>query len=107
VSEVDKTIAMFTGVRGDVRQRERLINELLGLYSYCHDLELAAHADGDSDAEWEKVFNAVFEGGVSRRVQKIASELGIGFDWYDPDTTYEEDARAFINGLGELVTRFG
>ncbi len=30
-------------------------------------------------------------------------ELNIRFDYYDPDTSYEEDALAFSNALNEKV----
>jgi hypothetical protein len=29
----------------------------------------------------------------------------MSFDWYDPDTTYEEDAMAFINELHRFASR--
>lgn len=29
----------------------------------------------------------------------------VKFDWFDPDTTYFEDARAWVNGLREFIER--
>jgi hypothetical protein len=53
----------------------------------------------DSDASWETKFNLVFSDDLSLRVW----ELDSGFDYYDPDTTYEDDVRAFVEALQERV----
>jgi hypothetical protein len=127
LSRVDDIIAMHTGVRGDDREGSLLVNGLLGLLSYCRDLEAAAGrersllvnellgllsycldleaAAGDYEFEWEKVFDAVFQGGVCKRACAIAHKLNTILDYYDPDTTYQEDAQAFIRGLEELCRR--
>lgn len=53
----------------------------------------------DSDASWETKFEFVFSKDLSRKVWEIDPH----FDYYDPDTTYEDDVRAFVDALQERV----
>lgn len=67
-------------------------------------LELASLRDRavrilNSDAEWKTKFDLVFSDDLSLKVW----ELDPGFDYYDPDTTYEDDVRAFVDALQERV----
>lgn len=57
----------------------------------------------NEDIDWETKYDLVFCENVSRRVFKLLKELGVSFDYYDPDTSYEEDLRAFANALKEKV----
>ena len=45
-----------------------------------------------SDLSWEAKFDLIFSSHGSQKFCKLAR----GFDWYDPDTTYEEDVSAFF-----------
>ncbi|PZR54614.1 MAG: hypothetical protein DI537_54850 [Stutzerimonas stutzeri] len=109
MSELDRILRQRRSNSADARA---IIAEIEELDSYCQQLYYAAISDEQSQRErrengedvpyediWEKVFDAVFEGGISRKVIGLASKIGMSFDWYDPDTTYEEDATAFINEL--------
>ncbi len=53
----------------------------------------------NSDAEWKTKFDVIFSEDLSLRVWN----LDPGFDYRDPDTTYEEDVQAFVNALQERV----
>lgn len=53
----------------------------------------------DSDASWETKFDLVFSDDLSLKVW----DLDPGFDYYDPDTTYDDDVRAFVDALKERV----
>jgi hypothetical protein len=100
MSKVEQLIAMFNGSEG-LSDRHVLINELIGISSYCDDLAQAAQEEGGE--AWEKVYDAIFSDAVSGRVSIITERLGTCIYWSDPDTTYEEDSRAFINALTEYV----
>lgn len=45
---------------------------------------------------WEEKYEAVFSSRISKRIQV----LGFSPDYYDPDTTYEEDVTAYVNAIG-------
>jgi hypothetical protein len=45
-----------------------------------------------SDLSWEAKFDLIFSSHGSQKFCKLAR----GFDWCDPDTTYEEDLAAFF-----------
>lgn len=51
------------------------------------------------NAPWEEKYNMIFSKDISKRVHRIDP----GFDYYDPDTTYEEDACAFVRALGDRI----
>lgn len=53
----------------------------------------------ESAASWETKYALIFSATMSRRVWGLDS----GFDYYDPDTTYEADVRAFVDALQERV----
>ena len=54
-----------------------------------------------SNAYWETAYEAVF--GTSKDVQAVLRALNTRLEYYDPDTTYEEDVRAFVDALREKV----
>ena len=45
-----------------------------------------------SNLSWEAKFDLIFSPQGSQKFR----ELALGFDWYDPDTSYEEDVSAFF-----------
>ena len=52
----------------------------------------------DGDLTWEARYHLIFnKEGISGR----AAALGVRFDYYDPDTGYKEDARAYVTALRE------
>lgn len=53
----------------------------------------------ESDMSWEAKYDLIFSPEISRKV----FELVRGFDYYDPDTTYEEDVMAFFNSFKEYL----
>lgn len=50
-----------------------------------------------SSASWETKYEAVFNEDVSLRMRALCPS----FDYYDPDTSYEEDVRAFQRAASE------
>lgn len=59
-----------------------------------------------SAATDEEQYDLIFCESLSRKVFKLFNELGSSLDYYDPDTTYEEDMDAFINAFREKMERF-
>lgn len=55
------------------------------------------------DVDWEMKFDLVFSQEVSRRVFNLLDALNVSFDYYDPDTSYEEDVLAFSNAFNEKM----
>lgn len=50
----------------------------------------------DSDLfSWEKKFDIIFSEKFSQKIQR----RGIEIEWCDPDCDYEDDVRAYGNGL--------
>lgn len=49
-----------------------------------------------SDLDWEEKYDMIFSEEISRR---------FSLDYYDPDTSYEEDVIAFMNALGEYMRK--
>jgi hypothetical protein len=54
-----------------------------------------------SNAYWETAYEAVL--GTSKDVQAALWALNTRLKYYDPDTTYEEDVRAFVDARREKV----
>jgi len=52
-----------------------------------------------SDMSWEAKYDMIFSKDISRKVFDIAP----GFNYYDPDTSYEEDVTAFFNSFKEYL----
>lgn len=48
-----------------------------------------------SEEDWEALYNFVFSDRISLRICEILP----GFEWFDPDTTYQEDVCAFIDAF--------
>lgn len=55
------------------------------------------------DVDWELKFDLVFSPDVSRRIFQIFDELNVSFDYYDPDTSYEEDVLALSTALEQKI----
>lgn len=60
-----------------------------------------ARAQGDEEA-WKLAYAVVFSDQGSGRVRAVLDALNIGFDYYDPDTSYEEDVMAYVKALQDL-----
>lgn len=52
-----------------------------------------------SDLSWEAKYDMIFSPELSQQFCRMAR----GFDWCDPDTTYEEDLMAFYNAAKEYL----
>lgn len=64
-----------------------LLNKILGKANLIFDAK---------DLDWEEKYDLIFSDNISKRVYHL-------FDWYDPDTSYEEDVTYFMNAFREDV----
>lgn len=53
-----------------------------------------------SEIEWEEKYSLIFSENISRKVFNT-----INLDYYDPDTSYQEDVFAFTSALDEWVSK--
>jgi|GEM_PF-4189928 len=53
------------------------------------------------DASWETKFEIGFK--MSKQVHACLDTLGLSLEYYDPDTTYEEDFKAYVNAFDKKV----
>lgn len=66
-------------------------------------LEQAEKNEKDNQQVWEALYELVF-GPYGIRAGQL--DTGIPVDWYDPDTSYEEDVRAYLNALKEKAETY-
>jgi hypothetical protein len=59
-----------------------------------------------SSADWEMKYDLIFDYG-SRYIQPLIEDLGLRLEYYDPDTTYQEDVTAYMEDLRKLRIRMG
>lgn len=52
----------------------------------------------ESDMSWEAKYDLIFSPEISQQVFKL-----VRLNYYDPDTTYEEDVMAFFNAFKEYL----
>jgi hypothetical protein len=75
----------------DLKQIFELINKAEMIYN--------------STADWEIKYDLIFS--EDTKIWKKIRDAGFSFDWYDPDTTYEEDVTAYIYALRKFRESFG
>lgn len=69
-----------------------LVNKINVLNSLC----------GSDDLDWESKYDVCYKL-YYREIVPVFDELGIKFDYYDPDTTYQEDVLALVKALVEKL----
>ena len=57
--------------------------------------------EGDGYETWKEVFDQVFCDDISMRAFDMCRKAGSPLDYYDPDTSYEEDVLAFAQALDQ------
>jgi hypothetical protein len=63
-----------------------------------------AQAENNEDA-WKVAFDLLFSEMGSRTIRNLCHSLNLGFSYYDPDSSYQEDVEAFLAALKELKGR--
>lgn len=72
--------------KGLVRQLARELREVLD----------------DDELDWEEKYDLIFSA-HQERVKPALKEAYLYLEYYDPDTTYDEDSRAYVEALESLV----
>lgn len=54
----------------------------------------------ESKADWETKYELIFSASISRKVFEQ-----VRLDYYDPDTSYEEDVVAFMEAFNKKMAR--
>lgn len=61
------------------------------------------------ELSWDQRYHIVFSSQISLPIIKRFHETGINLDWYDPDSSYEEDVLAFyyaVKNKEKLILKF-
>lgn len=74
--------------------------EFIKLNSQMHELEnkLLLHSSKSKDEIYRILWGKLFESGVYKRAQEIYA-----FDWYDPDTNYEQEFHYCMEGWDDVL----
>lgn len=86
---------------------DRCLKKLRKIEAFLDRLMAAVRMDDVSDREhdWELIYDKIFSrepDDIKMRTQRALEIAGFSFpDYYDPDTSYEEDARAWIDAFRE------
>lgn len=62
-------------------------------------VERAESAPSEADDPWSGAYDEIFSDEIAARAYKALSDLGACLEYYDPDSSYEDDARAFADAL--------
>lgn len=93
-----------------VHTAEDVIADLEVINSYVQNIVSNALAldsekkqDFERGADWDSVFGLVFNPETSTAAFTLLESINNPLNYYDPDTSYEEDVIAFANALKEKV----
>lgn len=62
---------------------------------------LSTYVEYNAVHSWERKYDECFGCHLWNRIR----DAGYYFSWYDPDTSYEEDVRAYVTALNEWADR--
>lgn len=68
-----------------------------------YDLHKKAQQIVASDMSWEQKYDLIFNQEMSKEVFAWFKNFGFPMDYYDPDSSYEEDVCAFMHAFDESV----
>ncbi len=88
-------------IRANLHERT-YADRLRGLLGHIEEAQYLVKLAKRGDREWEWVFDWVFD----RCIWQQARDLGLAFDYCDPDTTYEADICAYVDALTEYEPRW-
>ena len=86
--DVDELLLIANAIEGPPALDAELV-EFVEIYDMARQIV-------DSGADWETKYQLIFSNRISRRAQSL-----VAFDWYDPDTSEEEDVREFMRAFEE------
>lgn len=56
-------------------------------------------SEEDQYVMWKTMYDMVFSDNISGRAFEMIQDAGLSMDYYDPDTSYQEDVEAFARAL--------
>lgn len=59
----------------------------------------------DPELSWDTKYSLIFSENISRQFTAQLDHYGIRLDYYDPDSSYEDDVRAYYEALMEVKDR--
>lgn len=74
--------------------------ELININTY---IQMILPKEIVSDEEWKNIYDTIFSSKISQKVFKYTEKLNNKLDWYDPDSSYEEDVLAFTNAVNYYI----
>jgi hypothetical protein len=97
--------------QNSVHSVQEVIANLVAINDYVQNIVINALAqdmdkkeDWQRGADWDSVFGLLFNEDTSTAAFAALRSIGNELDYYDPDTSYQEDVMAFANALNEKVT---
>lgn len=80
--------------------------KLVLIADFAHHVERANRIIAAENLSWEEKYDLIFCKELSIKCFEIAKSLGEKIDYYDPDTSYQEDAEAFISAVNEYIAKY-
>lgn len=99
--ETKVKVHIFEDVIADL---EVINNHVQNIVSNAIALDSEKKQDCERGADWDSVFGLVFNPETSTAAFTLLENINNSLNYYDPDTSYEEDVIAFANALKEKVT---
>lgn len=93
-SHIEEIIKINELVQGYVEKarEQKLLDEEESKKGYYSD---------EAEKMWDTNFSLVFSDHISHRVRFLLDEMNMSMDYYDPDTSYEEDVCAYADALNQ------
>lgn len=84
-----------------------VVEDLFKINAYAQNaITVAQESVGRTGGDvWQIAYGLVFSEDCSSRAYTQLKDLGIDFDYYDPDSSYEDDIRAFADALNSTCER--
>lgn len=83
------------------QSRNKLFSDLKNMVTMASNYVKVASETG----AWEVAYDLIFSDFLSKQVYKIIEQLGLRFEYYDPDGSYQDDATAFVDALGDFIKK--
>ena len=75
---------------------------LIALISEAFDIVESRDTEYKS---WHEIYDEIFSAHISSAILRLCNDLGIDFDYYDPDADYDDDVLAYIRALEQLAEK--